>query len=70
MAQGRARTITRAYAQAFSRMLNVQRKSRFQRVPIIARLTTMLDSEELERYARHIVLREVGGPGQTKLKGA
>ena len=30
----------------------------------------MLDSEELERYARHIVLREVGGPGQTKLKGA
>ena len=26
--------------------------------------------EELERYARHIVLREVGGPGQQKLKGA
>src|SRR5580692_7534719 len=26
--------------------------------------------EELERYARHIVLREVGGPGQTKLKAA
>ena len=30
----------------------------------------MLSSEELERYARHIVLREVGGPGQTKLKAA
>jgi len=30
----------------------------------------MLDAEELERYARHIVLREVGGPGQTKLKTA
>ena len=30
----------------------------------------MLDREELERYARHIVLREVGGPGQTKLKAA
>ena len=26
--------------------------------------------EELERYARHIVLREVGGPGQQKLKAA
>ncbi len=25
---------------------------------------------ELERYARHIVLREVGGPGQKKLKNA
>ncbi len=30
----------------------------------------MLDSAELERYARHIVLREVGGPGQAALKGA
>jgi adenylyltransferase/sulfurtransferase len=30
----------------------------------------MLSSEELERYARHIVLREVGGPGQTALKRA
>ena len=26
--------------------------------------------EELDRYARHIVLREVGGPGQKKLKQA
>ena len=34
------------------------------------RLTTMLDDSELERYARHIVLREVGGPGQAKLKAA
>ena len=30
----------------------------------------MLDAQELERYARHIVLREVGGPGQGKLKVA
>ena len=30
----------------------------------------MLDKDELERYARHIVLREVGGPGQAKLKAA
>ncbi|HEX2816437.1 MAG TPA: ThiF family adenylyltransferase, partial [Phenylobacterium sp.] len=25
---------------------------------------------EIERYARHLVLREVGGPGQQKLKAA
>src|SRR5438309_3813318 len=30
----------------------------------------MLTADELERYARHIVLREVGGPGQTALKQA
>ena len=29
-----------------------------------------LTSEELERYARHIVLRDVGGAGQQKLKAA
>src|SRR3954447_18343961 len=31
---------------------------------------TSLTADELERYARHIVLREVGGPGQTALKEA
>src|SRR5205807_5951817 len=30
----------------------------------------LLDPDELERYARHIVLREVGGPGQAALKRA
>ncbi|HVZ51466.1 MAG TPA: HesA/MoeB/ThiF family protein [Pseudolabrys sp.] len=30
----------------------------------------MLEPSELERYARHIVLRDVGGPGQAKLKAA
>lgn len=29
-----------------------------------------LSPEEIERYARHLVLREVGGPGQQKLKAA
>src|SRR6201993_3611142 len=29
-----------------------------------------LSDEELERYARHIVLREVGGPGQARLREA
>ena len=30
----------------------------------------VLTDEELERYARHIVLPEIGGPGQQKLKRA
>jgi molybdopterin/thiamine biosynthesis adenylyltransferase len=29
--------------------------------------TPLLTDEQLERYARHIVLREVGGPGQARL---
>ncbi len=30
----------------------------------------MLTHQEIERYARHIVLHDVGGPGQQKLKAA
>src|SRR5919206_944050 len=29
-----------------------------------------LAPDEIERYARHLVLRDVGGPGQAKLKAA
>src|ERR687890_755717 len=29
-----------------------------------------LSPDEVERYARHLVLRDVGGPGQAKLKKA
>ncbi len=29
-----------------------------------------LSDEELERYARHIILHDIGGPGQMKLKAA
>ncbi|MEM8788931.1 MAG: ThiF family adenylyltransferase, partial [Pseudomonadota bacterium] len=29
-----------------------------------------LSPDELDRYARHLVLREVGGPGQRKLNQA
>ena len=32
-----------------------------------AYIAGMLSTDELERYARHIVLREVGGPGQAAL---
>ena len=31
---------------------------------------TELNGEEIERYARHIVLHDIGGPGQLKLKAA
>ena len=27
-------------------------------------------ADEVERYARHLVLREIGGPGQQALKAA
>lgn len=37
--------------------------------PAAAR-TPMFSSEEVERYARHLVLAEIGGPGQQKLKKA
>ena len=30
----------------------------------------MLNDEELDRYARHLVLREVGGPGQARIRNA
>ena len=29
-----------------------------------------LSTEEIERYRRHLLLHEVGGPGQQKLKAA
>jgi molybdopterin/thiamine biosynthesis adenylyltransferase len=35
-----------------------------------SRELVMLTADEIERYARHIVLREVGGPGQAALKNA
>ena len=30
----------------------------------------MLSTDEVKRYARHIVLKDVGGPGQQKIKAA
>ncbi len=30
----------------------------------------MLSDEELDRYARHLVLREIGGTGQAKIRAA
>ena len=34
---------------------------------VVTYIPGMLTADELERYARHIVLREVGGPGQAAL---
>ncbi len=50
-------------------------KSRAPEVPTTAAANEPVQSgpfsgEELERYARHIILREIGGPGQLKLKRA
>lgn len=32
--------------------------------------TAAISDDELDRYARHLVLREIGGPGQMRLRGA
>jgi molybdopterin/thiamine biosynthesis adenylyltransferase len=42
----------------------------FVGVGVLTYVVPMLSPDELERYARHIVLREVGGPGQAALRRA
>lgn len=49
-----------------ARAATVSRSAR----PAAATPAPALSNPELERYARHIVLREIGGPGQRKLKDA
>lgn len=49
----------------------MRRPSRLPSPAGLPSLTAMsLSAEEIERYARHIVLQGVGGPGQQKLKAA
>ncbi len=38
--------------------------------PVAAPATGTFREAELDRYARHIILREIGGPGQKRLKAA
>ena len=38
--------------------------------PGSSKATMSFSDEEVERYARHLVLREIGGPGQQELKAA
>ena len=47
----------------------LRRRVGMRQAPLAPQQRSELFSEvELERYARHIILREVGGPGQKKLK--
>ena len=41
-----------------------------RRNPSDSGMVMSFSDEEVERYARHLVLREIGGPGQQKLKAA
>ena len=54
-----------AYAFGLARL-----KDRVAPEPVATTLQGTFRDAELERYARHIVLRELGGPGQKKLKNA
>lgn len=45
-------------------------RARARPAPAPARTPGTFSQAELDRYARHIVLREIGGPGQKKLKQA
>ena len=46
------------------------RRSSPQRRATLPEIRALLSSDELERYARHIVLKDLGGPGQQRLKAA
>ncbi len=48
----------------------LRRRARLAPEAAPARPAGSFSEEELERYARHIVLREIGGPGQKRLKAA
>src|SRR5580693_351532 len=41
-----------------------------RRARVKPRQQMSFSDEEVERYARHLVLREIGGPGQQRLKAA
>src|ERR1700683_2543313 len=61
-----------AWISTSTRFLGLPKKPNATPKPVVRRAVpvyaaVMLSAEELERYARHIVLREVGGPGQAAL---
>ena len=53
------------YAFILSKIKNSQRVGSLEK-----RKGSSFKSEELDRYARHIILKEIGGSGQKKLKNA
>lgn len=48
----------------------VKARARPAAPPVAAAPKATFSAAELDRYARHIMLREIGGPGQKRLKGA
>ncbi len=50
--------------------LSKQQKNYDKRKLMIQQANTKLSNEEIERYARHIIVPEIGGAGQQKLKAA
>ncbi len=59
-----------AIALGYREILRRLRARHDQEQPEVAQQQGTFKPEELDRYARHIVLREVGGPGQKRLKNA
>ena len=59
-----SRLKARAQSNASTAKASTQKASTMSQVP------PLFSDTELNRYARHIVLRELGGPGQKKLKQA
>ncbi|MCB1343521.1 MAG: molybdopterin-synthase adenylyltransferase MoeB [Pseudooceanicola sp.] len=65
LAVGVVAALVLAYASLIARL-----KRRARRPETTMQTQATFSTTELERYARHIVLREIGGPGQKKLKQA
>ncbi|MBL3701361.1 molybdopterin-synthase adenylyltransferase MoeB [Sulfitobacter sp. BDSS02] len=60
-----------AIALGYARLVQMlKRRARQDEPDAVKPVTGSFSETELERYARHIVLRELGGPGQKRLKQA
>ncbi|MEM1129415.1 MAG: molybdopterin-synthase adenylyltransferase MoeB [Pseudomonadota bacterium] len=68
LAVGAVGVLIYVYAMGLRRLRRHIRPENRPKVP--PRQQAQFSETELERYARHIVLRELGGPGQQKLKAA
>ena len=51
-------------------VMAIKRLKEHKKPATAAPVTATFQTVELERYARHILLREIGGPGQKRLKAA
>lgn len=62
--------VVAAVVAAYRKMLAGLRKKAEAQAPVPEKPKGTFKPEELDRYARHIMLREIGGPGQKRLKSA